>query len=100
MSLTDLDFKRTAALDLSRHLDKRLETVLHDFMDRCAILEIDYDHATAKALTVIGHYASIAAIGMHATEAEFIDFCRWQYQQGTKLCPSHNNLNLPRCGSR
>jgi hypothetical protein len=80
-----LDFKRTAVLDLSRHLDARLETLLHDFMDRCAVLEIDYEHATMLALTVIGHYATLAAIGVHATEEEFLLFCRHQYLHGIQL---------------
>lgn len=85
MTIFDLDFKRTAALDLSRHLDHRLSVVLQDFMDRCAELEIDYDQATTMALTIITHYTTAAAIGVDATEDEFLELCRLQYQYGSRV---------------
>jgi hypothetical protein len=71
----------TAKLDLAKHLDSKIEILLHDFMDRCADLEIEYDIATAAALTVLGHYVAIAAHGVHSTEQEFLAVCRWHFRR-------------------
>lgn len=71
--------KRDMTLDLAKHLDKRIEHALHDFMDRCATVDIDYDHATAVALTVLCHYFICAAHGIDATESECIEACRHQF---------------------
>jgi len=69
------------ALDLARHLDQRIETVLRDFMDRCAAVDVTYEEATAKAVTVLCHYFVIAAMGIDATEPEIVAACRWHYEQ-------------------
>ncbi len=79
------DAKSVAARDLSRHLDQRLTTLFSDFMERCSAVGIDYDEATARALTIAGHYAAAAALGVNCTEAEYVQLCRWQYRQGVKI---------------
>jgi len=76
-----VDFDTVAALDLAKHLDKRIETVLVDFMDRCCTVGISYEDATAKAVTVLSHYFIRAAHGIDATEAEIVAACRWHYQR-------------------
>ena len=76
----DLKFKRTAALDLSKHLDARIKTVFEDFMDRCNILDIAFDEATTLALTISLHYAAAAGIGVEATEDEFALLSRYTYR--------------------
>ena len=74
-----IDFESVAALDLAKHLDKRIETVLRDYMDRCAECGIGYENATVKAVTVLGHYFTIAAGGIEATEQEIVATCQWHY---------------------
>jgi hypothetical protein len=75
-----LDFKRIAANDLAKHLDRRVEVMLHDFMERCGEIGIEYDAATALAITILGHYAACAARGVDATEEEYIETCRHLYR--------------------
>jgi hypothetical protein len=69
----------TFARDLTRHLDARIETVLRDFMDRCAMVGIDYDDATALALTVMGHHTACAAHGIETSEYEYLAVCHGHY---------------------
>ena len=76
-----VDFENVAAHDLARHLDKRIETVLTDYMERCNEVGIDYTEATTKAITVLGHYFTIAAGGIDATEQEIVATCRWHYER-------------------
>jgi len=79
--VTKVEFNGIAALDLAKHLDKRIEIVLRDFMDRCAECGVEYEDATAKAITVLGHYFVIAARGVDATEHEITATCLWHYKQ-------------------
>ena len=79
-----IEFHDVAGLDLARHLDKRIETVLRDYMDRCSECGISYEDATMKAITVLGHYFTIAADGIDATEQEIIATCRWHYERAQK----------------
>jgi hypothetical protein len=79
--MIDLNFRRTAARDLSRHLDKRIETVLHDFMDRCAVIGADETDATTLALTLLMHYAVSAVRGLGATESDFMVLCQWNFKE-------------------
>jgi hypothetical protein len=74
-----IEFDQIVALDLARHLDSRIATVLHDYMDRCAEVGITYEDATVQALTILGHYFTIAANGVDATEQEVVATCRWHY---------------------
>jgi hypothetical protein len=67
------------ARDLTRHLDERIETVLRDFMDRCATAGIDYDDATAMALTIMGHHTACAAHGIETSEHEYLAVCHGHY---------------------
>lgn len=84
--MKDVSFEKIAAEDLARHLDARLKTVLQDFMDRAAECDLTYDAATALAVTVLGHYYTIAAAhGLEASETELLSVCRWQYRQAQKL---------------
>jgi hypothetical protein len=68
------------ATDLAKHLDRRIEVMLHDFMDRCSVIGVEYDAATALAITVLGHYCACAAHGVDATEDEYIETCRHFYR--------------------
>jgi len=79
--MTSVDFNQSTAKDLARHLDQRIETVLHDFMDRCNTVGVSYETATTMACTVLGHYFVIAANGVDATEQEIIATCHWHYTQ-------------------
>jgi hypothetical protein len=79
--MTDVDFQSVAVLDLVKHLDQRIATVLQDYMDRCGECGIGYDDATMKAVTVLGHYFTIAAGGIDATEHEIVATCRWHYNR-------------------
>jgi hypothetical protein len=67
---------QVAATDLAKHLDRRIEVMLHDFMERCSLIGVEYDAATALAITVLGHYAACAAQGVDATEEEYVETCR------------------------
>jgi len=79
--MTKTKFDHVAGRDLARHLDTRIETVLHDYMDRCAECGISYEDATMRAVTVLGHYFIVAAGGVDATEPELIAACRWHYER-------------------
>lgn len=79
--MTKIAFTDVAVLDLAKHLDKRIETVLSDFMARCAECGVSYEDATMKAVTVLGHYFTIAANGVDATEQEIIATCQWHYDR-------------------
>jgi hypothetical protein len=79
--MTDPDFEKVAVLDLAKHLDKRIETVLQDYMDRCCTVGISYEDATAKAITVLSHYFIVAALGIEASESEVVAACRWHYER-------------------
>jgi hypothetical protein len=68
------------AVDLAKHLDRRIETMLHDFMDRCSVIGVEYDAATALAITILVHYSSCAAHGIDATEEEYVETCRHMYR--------------------
>jgi hypothetical protein len=80
--VSNVDFGAIAAADLSKHLDKRIETVLRDYMDRCSEIGVSYERATVLAATVLGHYFVIASLGLSATEDEIIAACRWHFEQG------------------
>jgi len=82
--VTKTEFDQIASLDLAKHLDLRIETVLSDYMDRCAECGISYEEATMKAVTVLGHYFTVAAGGIDATEPEIIAACRWHYERMTQ----------------
>jgi hypothetical protein len=82
--MIDLKFRRTAARDLSKHLDQRIETMLHDFMDRCEIVGADEDDATTLALTLLMHYAVMAARGLGATESDFMGLCQWNFKKSER----------------
>ena len=79
--MTKVDFESIASLDLAKHLDKRIEMMLRDYMDRCSECGISYEEATMKAITVLGHYFTIAAGGVDATEEEIIATCQWHYDR-------------------
>lgn len=70
---------RTAMVDLFKHLDKRIETVLSDYMDRCAEYGLSYEHATTGAITILGHYFVCASLGIDATAEEIKATCQWHY---------------------
>jgi hypothetical protein len=73
------DLQRVAT-DLAKNLDRRIEVMLHDFMDLCSVAGVEYDAATALAITVLGHYCACAAHGVDATEEEYIETCRHLYR--------------------
>ena len=85
--MIDLKTRRIMAVDLSKHLDERVETVLHDFMDRCEDIGAEEAHATSLALTVLAHYTAMAALGLGASENDFLTLCRWAYGQAKKKVP-------------
>lgn len=84
--MSNIDFHKVAVLDLAKHLDSRIETVLRDFMARCNECGVDYEAATAKAITVLGHYFVIAGRGIDADEHEILATCRWHYKQLVARC--------------
>lgn len=79
--MTSIDITAVAAEDLARHLDQRIEMLLHQYMDRCATVGVEYEDATMKAITVLGHYFTIAAAGADATEDEIIATCQWHFDK-------------------
>jgi hypothetical protein len=80
----DLKTRRIMVRDLSKHLDQRIETVLHDFMDRCEIANGEENDATTLALTILMHYTVMAAHGLGATESDFMGLCQWSFNQAKR----------------
>jgi hypothetical protein len=74
-----VDFHSVEAKDLTKHLDKRLKTVLQDFMDRCAECGVSYEDATVNAIMLLGHYFACATHGMEATENDAVTICKLYY---------------------
>jgi hypothetical protein len=87
----------TIAKDLARHLDQRMVAVLHDFMDRCDVIGMDYEDATTLAYTILGHHAATAAWGLHLDEASYLNVCRWHYHRMSSYAgPDQHQADQPR----
>jgi hypothetical protein len=70
------------AEDLAQHLDARIVTLLRDFTSCCAVIGVPDDDAAVLVVKVLGHHAATAAAnGLQATEIEYLDACRWQYER-------------------
>ena len=65
--------------DLSKHLDQRITTMLHDYMERCGEAGIDYADASTLALSILSHYAACAAHELQLVERDFINVCKHQF---------------------
>ena len=65
--------------DLSKHLDERIHTMLHDYMDRCDVAGVSYEDATSLALSVLSHYAACASHGIDMVERDFINVCKYKF---------------------
>jgi hypothetical protein len=79
--MKELNFRRVAVDDLAKHFDERVTTMLEDFMDRCHTLDIEYERATAMAITVLSHHLTCAALGVDANEKEFVGMCLFNYRK-------------------
>jgi hypothetical protein len=81
---SDLQVQRTILLDLSRHLEHRIDTALGDFRERCEEVDLDFEPTMTLALTVLGHFFACGAHASGADEAQFLQLCRTHYRMGSE----------------
>jgi hypothetical protein len=81
---SDLQTQRTILLDLSKHLEHRIDIALSDFKERCDEVDLDYEPTMTLALTVLGHFFACGAHASGATEEQYLQLCRTHYRMGSE----------------
>ena len=81
---SDLQAQRAIMLDLSRHLEQRIDVSLSDFRERCDEADFDYESSMTVALTILGHFFASGAHASGATEEQFLQLCRTHYRMGSE----------------